>query len=243
MSRNKFSTEFDYYKVLEVDRSSDSADIKKSFRTLSKIHHPDKGGDEEHFKKMQESYVVLMDTDARYHYDIYLLQYEKVGDATKITVPDWYEPNPHFKSEADADPDLEELGLWPDARYFQDIIDGDPDRPKTLGWHNREERRKSEKEESAPTKTDFNADDLVKMRRKDREEIEEKDRLKREKEYADQIFKEQTDQEQKLEDNKNAEEFRQKLEREIVEKKKKEGKSVFSDFVDKFDKMFRGGEE
>jgi curved DNA-binding protein CbpA len=230
----RFSTEFDYYKVLEIERTADSVDIKRAFRTLSKTHHPDKGGDEEHFKKMQESYVVLMDTNTRYHYDSYLKHYEKVDKGSDINFPDWYEPNPHFQSQADGDPDLEELNLWPDARYFQDIIDGDPDRPKTLGWHKREERRQQERPSSNRS---YSADDMMKKSRKEREKIEEEDRVRRENEYENELIRQEKEKLRKLEENLEAEKIRAKMEREILEKKKKEGKSVFSDFSDRYDKM------
>ena len=40
----------DYYKTLNINRNSSQDEIKKAFRTLSKQHHPDKGGDENVFK-------------------------------------------------------------------------------------------------------------------------------------------------------------------------------------------------
>ena len=36
----------DYYKTLNINRNATQDEIKKSFRQLSKQHHPDKGGDE-----------------------------------------------------------------------------------------------------------------------------------------------------------------------------------------------------
>jgi curved DNA-binding protein CbpA len=231
----RFSTDFDYYKVLEIERNADSTEVKQAFRSLSKIHHPDKGGDEEHFKKTQEAYVVLMDTNTRYHYDSYLKHYEKVDKGSDVNFPDWYEPNPHFKSQADGDPDLEELNLWPDARYFQDIIDGDPDRPKTLGWHKREERRQSDKP-SSNTKS-YSADEMMSMKRKEREEAMTKDRLRREKEHLDDLLSKEQENLEKLEGNVEAEQIRRKMEAEIIAKKKAEGKSVFSDLTDIYDQM------
>ena len=39
----------DYYKTLNINRNATQDEVKKSFRNLSKQHHPDKGGDENIF--------------------------------------------------------------------------------------------------------------------------------------------------------------------------------------------------
>ena len=58
----------DYYKVLGVSESSSQDDIKKAYRKLSLKHHPDRGGDAEQFKKINEAYSVLGDTEKRRMY-------------------------------------------------------------------------------------------------------------------------------------------------------------------------------
>ena len=45
--------------LLGVDSKASSEDIKKAFRAKAMIHHPDKGGDEETFKKMSEAHDIL----------------------------------------------------------------------------------------------------------------------------------------------------------------------------------------
>ena len=40
------------YETLEVDKDADSTTIKKAYRRLSRVHHPDKGGDEHKFKEI-----------------------------------------------------------------------------------------------------------------------------------------------------------------------------------------------
>ena len=45
----------DFYKVLGVSENSSQDEIKKKYRELSKIHHPDKGGDESTFKKITKT--------------------------------------------------------------------------------------------------------------------------------------------------------------------------------------------
>lgn len=57
------------YETLEVERGAGGDDIKRAWRRAALAHHPDKGGDPEKFKKMQEAYSVLSDPEARSHYD------------------------------------------------------------------------------------------------------------------------------------------------------------------------------
>lgn len=59
----------DYYQVLGVEKKATSDEIKKAFRKLSLTHHPDKGGNEEQFKKINEAYSVIGDEEKRKHYD------------------------------------------------------------------------------------------------------------------------------------------------------------------------------
>ena len=57
------------YDKLGVTVDATSKEIKEAFRTLSKIHHPDKGGDQEEFKKISEAYNILSDKANRESYD------------------------------------------------------------------------------------------------------------------------------------------------------------------------------
>jgi curved DNA-binding protein len=62
----------DYYKVLGVARDASEKEIKQAFRTLARQYHPDLNTDpsaEERFKKINEAYEVLSDTDKRQRYD------------------------------------------------------------------------------------------------------------------------------------------------------------------------------
>ena len=59
----------DYYETLGVDRVADPATIKKAFRDLSMQHHPDKGGDAEKFKEINEAYSTLGNPEKRESYD------------------------------------------------------------------------------------------------------------------------------------------------------------------------------
>jgi DnaJ-class molecular chaperone len=59
----------DYYNTLGVDKQASQADIKKAYRRLASKHHPDRGGDEASFKKVQEAYDVLGNEKAKAEYD------------------------------------------------------------------------------------------------------------------------------------------------------------------------------
>lgn len=57
------------YDELELPTNCTSEDIKQKFRTLAQIHHPDKGGDEEKFKRIKTAYETLSDPKKRAQYD------------------------------------------------------------------------------------------------------------------------------------------------------------------------------
>lgn len=67
--------EFDYYEVLEVNRTASGDEIKKAFRRLAMAYHPDRNPDnpqaEEQFKKINEAYEVLSNEEKRATYDRY----------------------------------------------------------------------------------------------------------------------------------------------------------------------------
>ncbi|KAF1977275.1 TPR-like protein [Bimuria novae-zelandiae CBS 107.79] len=73
----KRSKQKDYYKVLGVSRDADERDIKKAYRKLSKIYHPDKASmqninPEDAQKKItaiNEAYEVLSDPELRQRFD------------------------------------------------------------------------------------------------------------------------------------------------------------------------------
>jgi len=64
----------DYYKTLQVPYNASQDDIRKAFRSLAFIHHPDKNNGEpqaeETFKEIQEAYFILSDIDRREEYHL-----------------------------------------------------------------------------------------------------------------------------------------------------------------------------
>lgn len=62
----------DFYFILGVPKSASSTDIKKAYRKLVILYHPDKNESEEaaqKFIKIQEAYNTLSDSDKRFFYD------------------------------------------------------------------------------------------------------------------------------------------------------------------------------
>ena len=67
--------EFDYYEILEIERTSDKEIIKKAYRKLALKYHPDRNPDdksaEERFKQINEAYEILSNDEKRQIYDRY----------------------------------------------------------------------------------------------------------------------------------------------------------------------------
>ena len=57
------------YDDLDLPKNSTPEEIKQKYRLLAQLHHPDKGGDVEKFKRMKLAYEVLSDPTKREHYD------------------------------------------------------------------------------------------------------------------------------------------------------------------------------
>ena len=63
----------DFYKVLEVSETASQEEIKKSYRKMSLMYHPDKNNGnleaEAKFKKINEAYQTIGDEVERQKYD------------------------------------------------------------------------------------------------------------------------------------------------------------------------------
>ncbi|KFX93417.1 hypothetical protein V490_04822, partial [Pseudogymnoascus sp. VKM F-3557] len=69
----KKSKRKDYYAILAIDKEATEQEIKKAYRKLAIVHHPDKNPDdkdaEERFKDIGEAYETLSDPQKRAKYD------------------------------------------------------------------------------------------------------------------------------------------------------------------------------
>lgn len=59
----------DHYQTLGVAKNATPDDIKKAYRRMAAIHHPDKGGDTAEFQKVQAAYETLSDPQKKQQYD------------------------------------------------------------------------------------------------------------------------------------------------------------------------------
>lgn len=64
-----------HYETLGVDKTATQEDIKKAYRKLVLEHHPDRGGDNEYFSKINNAYDVLKDPAKKQEYDNTLNDY------------------------------------------------------------------------------------------------------------------------------------------------------------------------
>lgn len=61
--------DMDPYTVLGVDQSASDQDIKSAFRKLAVKYHPDRGGDENKFKEINEAYDKIKTQEKRQQYE------------------------------------------------------------------------------------------------------------------------------------------------------------------------------
>ena len=60
-----------FYDILNINKNASPIDIKKAYRKLAVIHHPDKGGDPEKFKEITKAFEILSDPKKKEIYDKY----------------------------------------------------------------------------------------------------------------------------------------------------------------------------
>ena len=68
----------DYYTILGANEDASPREIERLYKQRAVRHHPDRGGDEEEMKSLNEAYAVLRDETARRVYDAARRQPEPV---------------------------------------------------------------------------------------------------------------------------------------------------------------------
>ena len=76
----------DYYKILKLNKNDNLDKLKKNYKKLIIINHPDRGGCIEKFKEITEAYSILSNIDKKIEYDIKLNN----NDFNKIDIFDSY---------------------------------------------------------------------------------------------------------------------------------------------------------
>ena len=89
-----FDADKDYYATLGADADATQSEIERLYKLLAVRHHPDRGGDEEEMKALNEAYGVLRDEIRRSAYDAQRQKPADLGSA----VPPYSSPS----AQADA---------------------------------------------------------------------------------------------------------------------------------------------
>jgi len=84
---SQFDSNKDYYGVLGVDKEASQADIDRQYKRQAAKHHPDRGGNEEQMKSLNEAYGVLKDQSLRSSYDASRPRKYSAQNFTPITTP------------------------------------------------------------------------------------------------------------------------------------------------------------
>ncbi|MDA4893634.1 J domain-containing protein [Streptomyces sp. MS2A] len=71
----------DHYEVLQISRSASDDVIRAAYRSLMKVHHPDRGGDLSVAAAIHEAYATLSDPDLRRGHDAALQAVDDERDA------------------------------------------------------------------------------------------------------------------------------------------------------------------
>lgn len=66
---SQFDSNKDYYGVLGIDKDASQIEIDRQYKREASKHHPDRGGNEEQMKTLNEAYSVLKDVTLRNSYD------------------------------------------------------------------------------------------------------------------------------------------------------------------------------
>jgi DnaJ domain len=84
---SQFDSNKDYYGVLGVDKDASRVEIDRQYKRQAAKHHPDRGGNEEQMKSLNEAYGILKDTSLRNAYDAKRRRPATYQGFTPVTTP------------------------------------------------------------------------------------------------------------------------------------------------------------
>ena len=84
IQHDKYVMDTTLYEELELLPTCTADEIKQKYRTLAQMHHPDKGGSEDKFKRIKLAYEILSDPVKRSHYDSTGEHYEEAGIENEV---------------------------------------------------------------------------------------------------------------------------------------------------------------
>jgi hypothetical protein len=84
---SQFDSNKDYYGVLGVDKDASQAEIDRQYKREAARHHPDRGGNEERMKSLNEAYSILKDKVLRNSYDVQRQPRATAQGFTPVTTP------------------------------------------------------------------------------------------------------------------------------------------------------------
>ena len=67
---SQFDSSKNYYDILGAEENSSRREIERRYKRLASRHHPDRGGNEDRMKALNEAYRVLKDDSMRRDYDL-----------------------------------------------------------------------------------------------------------------------------------------------------------------------------
>ncbi|MDX6695217.1 MAG: DnaJ subfamily er 3 [Blastocatellia bacterium] len=98
---SRFDSSKDYYSILGAKRDATRSEIERLYKRRAVEQHPDRGGDEEEMKTLNEAYGVLRDEAARTAYDARLGIYDAELEQ-QSTFDEYFEPYSSPSAQADA---------------------------------------------------------------------------------------------------------------------------------------------